>query len=87
MGSAVRPSRQEINMQAAKFEICPVMHNGQRAMRVAVINSMSNQELHAECERLGLKPTTDVSNSRSIVVTNQAELDAIRNPLRRFFQA
>lgn len=73
-------------MNSPIFEISPTGHNGKRAFQVTVINSLSNPELHAECERLGLKPTADISNHRSIIVTTQTELDAVRNSLRRFFK-
>ena len=72
-------------MEAPKFEIVRTQRDGKVSLEVIVRNSLANPELHAECERLGLVPTVDISNRRSITVTTAAELDAVREPLRRFF--
>lgn len=74
-------------MNAPIFEICKTEKAGKVALEVVVKNSMANPELHAECLRLGLVATVDVGNRRSIFVTTPAELDAVRNPLRKFFNA
>lgn len=74
-----------MDKQAPKFEILRTQKDGKPALEVVVYNARSNPALLAECERLGLTPTTDMSNRRSVVVSTPAELDAIREPLKKFF--
>lgn len=74
-----------MNTPAPKFEIFRTRKNGKPALEVVVRNASSNPLLLAECERLGLTPTIDMSNRRSVIVRTPAELDAIRDPLKKFF--
>ena len=74
-------------MQAAKFEMSRTQVDGKNAFNLTIYRSMSNPELHALVDSLGYKAVEGVSNCRRIVVTNQAELDAARGPLVRFFDA
>lgn len=72
-------------MDAPKFEIFRTQKDGKPAVELVVRNSMANPELHATIEKLGYQPTPDIANRRAIVCTTQAEIDAARDPLRKFF--
>lgn len=58
---------------------------GPARFELVVKNSRSNPELHAELERLGYKLTEDIENRRSVIVTSPAEMDAKRNPIKKYF--
>jgi hypothetical protein len=77
--------KQKMNTPAPKLEIFRTQKNGKPALEVVVHNARSNPALLAECERPGLAPTVDMSNRRSVFVSTPAELDAIREPLKKFF--
>jgi len=72
-------------MEAATFEMIKTSLNGKTAFEIVVRNSIFNPTLHAECVRLGLQPTVDIKNRRSVFVTTPQEMDAIRTPLLAFF--
>lgn len=74
-------------MKTATFSMVKTSINGKVAFEIVVNNSLSNQALHDECIRLGLVPTVDISNRRSIFVSTPAEMDAVRNPLLKFFKS
>jgi hypothetical protein len=74
-------------MKTATFELAITSINGKKAIEIIVRNSIWNAPLHSECERLGLVPTVDIANRRSITVTTPAELESIRAPLLKFFGA
>lgn len=72
-------------MNAPKFEMRRTQKGGKPAVELVVRNSMQNPELHALVVSLGYQPTTDIANRRAIVCTTAEEIDAARNPLRKFF--
>lgn len=74
-------------MKTATFSILKTSLNGKLAYEIVVKNSLSIKSLHDECVRLGLIPTVDISNRRSIFVSTPSELDAVRTPLLKFFKS
>jgi hypothetical protein len=72
MTNANNPTFEILKLGPAKFEL-------------VVKNSINNPELHAELERLGYVPTPGSANRRSVIVTSPGEMDAKRDPLKRFF--
>jgi hypothetical protein len=58
---------------------------GPARFELIVRNSGSNPQLHAELERLGYKLTEDIANRHSVIVTSPAEMDAMRNPIKKYF--
>lgn len=72
-------------MNAPKLELCRTTKNGNPAIEVVVRNATTNAELDALTTSLGYVPTVGVANRRSIVCCNATELDAVRNPIAKFF--
>jgi hypothetical protein len=65
-----KPTIELSKLAPAKFEI--IVRNPSDAMR-------------AELVSLGYTMTVDIAGRWSVVVTSAAELDAARNPLRKYF--
>jgi len=58
------------------------MRDGKKAIRVTVI---CNTEILGITDGLGYQAVDDQTNTRTILCSTPAELDAARNPIMRFF--
>jgi len=70
-------------MDNPKLQIERITVNGKPAIELIIRNA--TKDLRQVLDGLGIKPTADISNRRSIVCATPAELDAARNPLAVFF--
>lgn len=59
--------------------------NGKPAVELVVRHATA--ELRPILDGLGILPTVDMANRRSIICTTPAELDAARDPLKDMFDA
>jgi len=73
-------------MNEPKFEINRIQCEGKPAVECVVWNSISNPELHKVVEELGYQLTPGIENRRRVICKTPAEVDAVRNPLAKFFK-
>lgn len=70
-------------MDAPILSVHKIHINGKPAIELVVRNATA--ALRPILDELGILPTPDIANRRSIICTTPSELDAARNPLRHMF--
>lgn len=71
-------------MDKPKLEIIRTVANGKPAIELVVRNA--TPAMYPILDNLGFAATEHLSNRRSIICSNAAELDAARNPIINFFK-
>lgn len=70
-------------MDKQKLEMRRVQKDGKPAIEMVVRNATA--EMRPVLDGLGILPTPDMANRRSIICATPAELDAARAPILHFF--
>ena len=70
-------------MDAPKLEIVRTQKDGKPAIELVVRNATA--AMRPILDALGIVPTVDIANRRSIICTTPQELDAARAPIIKFF--
>ena len=70
-------------MDKPTMSINKTMMSGKPAIELVVRHATA--ELRTILDGLGILPSVDMANRRSIICTTPAELDAARNPLKTMF--